>query len=267
MEQAASGSLFAEERKKHIVEAVRSKRKVLVSELVERFDVSPATVRNDLRELERQGVLRRTHGGAIDAELEPPKAGYEPDNAAKVAVRLAQKRAIARRALAFVEPGDIIALDSGTTMLELALLLEDARDLTVVTCDLAIARCLEPFEGVNVIVVGGSLRRGHSCTTGPLAVQLLQELGVDKLFLATNHLSPEKGCTTPSIAQAEVKKAMIAIASRVYLLCDSAKFGSNSMVQFCPVSELDALITDDEADEDALARFRKAGCETVVASV
>jgi len=255
--------LFAEERKNEIIRLAALKRKVLVIELVDYFRVSPATIRNDLRELEQMGFLRRTHGGAMAAGA--IGAGFEPDSKRKTAQQAEQKRAIARKAAAYVEDGDVIILDTGTTTLEMAKLLAARKNITAVVNDLEIAACLEQFEGINVILIGGSLRKQFQCTVGPFAVDLLSELNVDKAFMATNSLSLDKGCTTPDIAQAEVKKAMVEVSAQTFLLCDSSKLERNAFVQFAPISQIDLIITDNLISQNIFDKYTGFGCEIVIA--
>ncbi|HZG56717.1 DeoR/GlpR family DNA-binding transcription regulator [Paenibacillus sp.] len=261
--ETAKDVLFAEERKMEIVQLVQERGKVLVPDLIAHFQVSPATIRNDLRDLEANGLIKRTHGGAI-----PPdtlKVGFELENQNKTVKHHKQKQAIARRALQFVEDGDIIILDTGTTTLELAKLLKDRRNVTVIVNDIEIARCLEDFEGVQVVIIGGTLRKKFHCTIGPFAANLLSELNVDKAFLGTNGFSLQKGCTTPDINQAEIKRIMVKISSQVIVLCDSSKIGANSFVQFASPEQIDAFVTDDDVKPGVVEEFAEQGLELIIA--
>jgi len=148
-----SNTLFAEERKNEIVKLISSEGKVLVPELINLFKVSPATIRNDLRDLEMSGLIKRTHGGAISVEM--PKVGFEPIQQQKMVKNIEQKKSIAKAALDFIEDGDIIILDTGTTNLELAKLLPRSIQLTVIINDIDIARALEKHQHVQVILIGG----------------------------------------------------------------------------------------------------------------
>lgn len=260
---SSNESLFAEERKMEIVNLLNKQGKVFVPELVERFNVSFATIRNDLRELEIAGKLKRTHGGAISAEF--VKVGYEMDHSNKAVKFLEEKQAIARKAVELIEDDDIIILDTGTTTMEIAKLLYDKKNLTVIVNDIEIAACLEKFEGINIVVIGGTLRRNFHCTLGPFAVNLLSELNVDKLFLATNCFSPRKGCTTPDINHAEVKKTMVGISSQVIVVCDSSKLDKNSFVQFAKPEEIDVFITDERAQPDIIKEIKELGIDVQIA--
>ncbi|MFB9278406.1 DeoR/GlpR family DNA-binding transcription regulator [Cohnella cellulosilytica] len=261
---AAREPLFAEERKIAIMERVRERKKVLVHDLVDRLRVSSATVRSDLRELEQSGLIRRTHGGAIAADA--AKAGFEPDSQLKEREKIIQKRTIAAKAVEYIEEGDTVILDTGTTTLEMAKAMKDKRNVTAIVNDLEIAKCLERCPGVQVVMVGGALRRNFRCTVGPFAVHLLEGLNVDKAFLATNGFSIEKGCTTPDIAQAEVKKTMTEVSAQVILLCDSSKMETTSFVQFAPASRIDLIVTDGGIAPATLAKLAAHGCEIIVAN-
>lgn len=243
MQKMSEPGLFAEERKARILRLVREKRKVTVSELAKRFNVTGATVRTDLRELEQAGRLTRAHGGAI----ERTKTGFEPRFADRQS-NLSGKQRIAREALDLIDDGDTILLDTGTTTLELARLLGAKRRLTVVTNDLLIALGLEEADSVQTIFMGGMIRPGFHCSVGTRGHDVLSGLTVDKAFLGVNGLTLEKGATTPDIQQAETKKAMIAIAGKVVLLCDHTKLGRVSLVQFATIEQLDTVVMDEIND-------------------
>jgi len=253
-------TLFAEERKAKIVELINEKGKVLVPDLIDHFKMSPATIRNDLRDLETAGLIKRTHGGAMPNDF--VKAGFELDNMRKTIKHLSAKEAIALKAAEMIDDGDIIILDTGTTTFELAKLLKDKNNLTVIVNDIKIAASLESFEGINVVLLGGSLRKNFHCTIGPFAVKMLSELNVDKVFLGTNGFSMQKGCTTPDINQAEIKKVMIDVAIQVIVLCDSSKVGKNSFVQFIRPEEVDVMITDEHIHPAILKEITDSGIDT-----
>ncbi|MCR8633046.1 DeoR/GlpR family DNA-binding transcription regulator [Paenibacillus radicis (ex Xue et al. 2023)] len=263
MSNSNKGHLFAEERKSEIIELIKERDKILVPELVRHFKVSPATIRNDLRDLEQMGLIKRTHGGALSLDF--PSVGFEKETTIKGSENLIQKQSIARQALEYVEEGDIIVLDAGTTSIELAKLLKNKDNITVVVNDIDIAACFDEAEGIQVLIIGGILRKKFHCTVGPFATKTLNELNVDKAFLTTNSLSIDRGCTTPDIAQAEVKKIMAQIASQVIVLCDSSKIGINSFVQFIPFTEIDLLITDHCITSEELLNLVNSGLDVVVA--
>jgi len=257
------GALFVEERKQQILEYIEAHRKATVGELCEHFRVSSATIRNDLRDLEQGNLLLRTHGGAMVRS----KTGQELDSSQKRVQNLEAKRRIAAAALELIEDGDRIILDTGTTTLELARLLGRRRDVTVVTNDLAIALELEEMDSVSVVFIGGLLRRRFHCTVsyGNAWREGLAGLSVDKAFMGVNSLSPEKGATTPDLSTAETKKSMIEIAVKVFLLCDSSKFGRSSFARFATLDQIDAVVTEQATAADR-RQLEELGVEVIIAS-
>jgi len=259
---AIEGALFVEERKLKILEFIEEHRKATVIELCHQFKVSSATIRNDLRDLETAGLLIRTHGGA----MVKTKTGLEPDMSLRKVQNLDEKRRIAMAALRLVEDGDTIILDTGTTTYELARLLGEKRNITVVTNDLPIALLLEEFEAVRVVVVGGMVRRKFHCTVASSfsGMNALSDLIVDKAFMAVNGFSLEKGASTPDLNHSETKKIMISIAARVILLFDSSKMGRNSFAIFAPPDRIDAVVTDFLHDEEK-RQMEESGIEPILA--
>ncbi|MCL2057733.1 MAG: DeoR/GlpR family DNA-binding transcription regulator [Oscillospiraceae bacterium] len=246
-----NSQLFAEERRERILLLLKENSKLLVPELCAYFKVSPATIRNDLRDLETAGKLKRTHGGAIPVG----KSSFELNSSQKEVSSQNEKRRIASKAATFIEDGDTIALDTGTTTLELAKQITNRQDLSVVTNDLVIASYLENNSNTNVILLGGMLRKGFHCTVGPAVQSQLSEYSVDKVFMAANAISLEKGFTTPGIDMAEVKKSMMSIASQVFFLIDSSKFGRITFIRFAGLGDTDKIITDEGIGKATLAQM------------
>ena len=257
---AIHDGLFAEERKLKIMEEVTEKKKVTVTALSKSLGVSGATVRNYLRDLDSAGRLIRTHGGAIAKT----KTGFELASQQKEVHFQNEKRQIARRALSLIEDGDTIILDTGTTTLELARCLHERTNLTVVTNDLMIAQVIEEFETVNVIFMGGVLRKGFHCTLGLQGRELITGLTADKAFMGANGFSLTKGATTPDINQAETKKRMVAIAGKAVLLCDHTKINKVSFARFAMPDQINILVTD-RIDEAEKLRLEKVGIDVLVA--
>jgi DeoR family transcriptional regulator, fructose operon transcriptional repressor len=257
-----NGALFVEERKQKILEHIAAQRKATVMELCELFHVSSATIRNDLRDLEAAGLLLRTHGGAMVKS----KTGQELDMRARGIQNLDAKRAIARAALALIEDGDMILLDTGSTVIELAKLLDQKRDITVVTNDLVIATLLEELDSVKIVFIGGIVRKRFHCTifNDLSSRDLLLGLTVDKAFMGLNSFSLEKGASTPDLGHAETKKLMMSIAAKVVLLFDSSKLGRNSFAQFAAPDMVDTIVIDRISDTDRKA-FEDSGIEVIAA--
>ena len=253
--------MFAEQRQQRIVEQARQEGRVDVAELAAELEVTPETVRRDLSALERQGVLRRVHGGAMPVE----RLGFEPGLAARDAVRRAEKERIAKAALSELPVEGSILLDAGTTTARLAEILPANRDLTVVTNSLPIAIGLSVRPGVTVLVTGGRVRGRTQAAVGDAALRMLGDTFVDVAFLGTNGITAHHGFTTPDEAEASVKRAMTRAGQRVVVLADSTKLDRETLVRFAAPEEVDVLVTDDGADKEALAALEDAGIEVVVA--
>lgn len=247
--------LFAAERREQILRLLEERSKILVPDLCEHFNVSPATIRGDLRDLEGEGRIKRTHGGAIPVG----KAAFEPASKTKEVEHIAEKRRIAMEAAKLVDDGDTIAIDTGTTTLEFAKCLGNRQNLTVVTTDIEIARLLEDVTQANVILIGGTVRRGFHCTTGTMTVAALSGLNVDKAFMAANAFSLEKGFTTPAFEHVEVKRTMIAMASETVMLVDSSKAGRISFIKFADLADIDHLIIDDGVGKKTVMMLNEIG--------
>lgn len=251
--------VLALERRNIIVDLVNSNNKATVANLSRRFSVSPTTIRNDLRELAKAGCLRRTHGGAIcNSKLYIPK-----DQDWKAISRYKEKKSIARAALKYINEGDTIAVDSGTTTFELVKMLAVFRRLTVITNDLQTAVFLEENSDANIIIAGDTVRHNKTSMTGKRAVQTLRDLNVDKTFLTAESLSLKKGIFTTNSDAARLKSVLIGIADEVILLADSSKIEKTCFFRFADFSQIDLWITDAGA-EDYIESFRRSGLDVMV---
>ena len=182
--------MFAEERKEEIMRLLKENKRVSSAELSERFHVSGTTVRTYLMELEKAGRLIRTHGGAL---LNDDILNVEESIAARKQKCLREKQKAAAKARSMIKDGDTILLDSGTTMLELAKLLKDAKNLTVVTNDLPSAMELQKMEGVYLILIGGHVRTAFESTVGSMGMKFLENISVEKAFMSSDGVS-HQGC-------------------------------------------------------------------------
>ncbi|MER6626218.1 DeoR/GlpR family DNA-binding transcription regulator [Streptomyces sp. NPDC000931] len=247
--------MYAEERQKVILERARHEGRVDVTGLASEFDVTYETVRRDLTALERHGVLRRVHGGAIPVE----RLGFEPALTVRDSVMTQEKERIAKAALAELPDEGAILLDAGSTTGRLAEQLPTDRELTVVTNSLSIALTLTPRTNINLMLLGGRLRTRTQASVEAWALRALSECFVDVAFMATNGVSVERGLTTPDPAEAEVKRAMIASSRRSVLLADHTKVGNDHFARFAAVEDLDLVITDDGIADGLSDELETAG--------
>jgi DeoR family transcriptional regulator, fructose operon transcriptional repressor len=247
--------VYAPERHQQILERARLDGRVDVSTLARDLDVTPETIRRDLTALERHGLVRRVHGGAIPVE----RLGFERDLADRQGLLATEKERIAKTALDEVPDGGSILLDAGSTTVRLAELLPPDRELTVVTHALPVATVLAANPGLTLHLVGGTVRGRTLAAVGSWALRELAEIHADVVFLGTNGLSVEHGLTTPDLAEAAVKRALIAAARRVVVLADHTKVGRADFAQVAPMSAVDTVITDAGVDAELADELEAAG--------
>jgi DeoR/GlpR family transcriptional regulator of sugar metabolism len=251
---------LAPRRLDNLRELIRGKGVIRVEEICSRLRVSPATVRRDLDQLEESGTIRRVHGGAVSVEsrLEEPLF----DDKASIAAR--EKNRIAQAALQFVEAGDTIYLDGGSTVLELARLLRDRTNLTVVTNFLRAAHELAG-RGPRLILIGGELRRLSQTMVGPLTRCILRELHVDKAFMGTIGLTLKEGMTTTDPGEAYTKELVMSQARQVILLADSGKAGKVAFARAGRLENVHVLVTDKGLDKIFAKELIKIGIKVIKA--
>lgn len=233
-------SLFAEERQQAILEGLRHQGKVTVEELRRRFTVSPPTIRTDLTRLEEQGLLRRTHGGAIAIG----NTLYEPPFAERAVLHHDEKRAIALAAISFVHEDETILLDAGTTCYEIATLLREFNRLTVITNSLAIAQTLTENDGIEVVLIGGNLQPRRRATMGPLASHFLDPIHCDRAFIGMSGVHPTAGFSVIDFDAAQIKNKMITQSRQSIAVADSSKIGQIAFACVAPLTSVNLLITD-----------------------
>jgi DeoR/GlpR family transcriptional regulator of sugar metabolism len=235
--------VLATQRRELILSRVKDRGAARVAELVAELDVSDMTIRRDIAELARAGLVRRVHGGAVDAR----HAAHEPGFRAKLEISGAEKAAIARAALDLVRPGSAIALSAGTTTHLLAQLVatSDIRPLTVVTNSLPAVEVLHRVGDPRLtVVLTGGTPTPSDALVGPLATQALRGLRLDVVFLGVHGLDPDAGLTTPNLLEAETDRAMVAAGSQLVVLADHTKWGETGLSRIADLAEVDLLVTD-----------------------
>ncbi|AKS31717.1 DeoR/GlpR family DNA-binding transcription regulator [Mycolicibacterium goodii] len=255
--------MYAEERQQAIAALVLSRGRASVAELAQAYDVTTETVRRDLAVLDKAGLVRRVHGGAVPVRtLHLVESGVgERDS-----TRAGQKDAIAAAAADFFPPnGSSVLLDAGTTTARVAAHLPTDRELTVVTNSVPIAGRVAAMPNVTLQLLGGRVRGLTQAAVGEQALRVLDALRVDIAFIGTNAISLRHGLSTPDTDEAAVKRAMVNAANYVVVVADSSKMGQEDLIRFAPIDSVDTLITDDEitpADHDGLS---EQGVEVVIA--
>ncbi|MGW1818475.1 DeoR/GlpR family DNA-binding transcription regulator [Streptomyces sp. NPDC002125] len=251
--------MYAPERQQEILRIASESGRVDVLSLAEQFQVTAETVRRDLKALDRAGLLRRVHGGAIPAG----RLGFEPDLAERDTVAAGEKDRIAAAALSELPADGNIIIDAGTTTVRLAAAMPIDSRLTVVTHALPVAARLSDHPDIALHLVGGRVRHRTRAAVDAWALSAYAEINADVVFLATNGFSLEGGLTTPDLAEAAVKRAVIAAARRVVLLADSGKGGQEHFARFGDLSQVDLLITDAGLSPEAARDIESRGTEVV----
>jgi DeoR family fructose operon transcriptional repressor len=252
--------MYAPERHQQILETARANGRVEVAGLARDLAVTPETVRRDLTALERRGVIRRVHGGAIPVE----RLGSEPGIADREGRASSQKDRIARAALDELPDGGSIILDAGTTTVRLAELLPLDRELTVVTHSIPVAHVLSSRPNISLHLLGGVVRPRTLAAVGEWTKAQIAELFVDVAFMGTNGISVERGLTTADVAEASVKRAIVAASRRVVVLADHTKFGREEFAMVAPLNLVDTVITDLELDVELAEDVENAGPRMVI---
>lgn len=248
------------QRLNQIVSSVIEAGSLEVPALAERFDVSEATIRRDLKLLENQQLVSRTRGGAsANAAFNDLPLGY------KTAQDLAEKRRIADCALQFLDGARVIGMTGGTSVSEFARRVAVRQDLTIVTNALNIATLLLTNPRLRVLVAGGEARSSSLETVGSVAEAFLFDYNVDVAFIGVDGVDPDAGCTNYDHVGARVNGVLQNRARLSVVLADATKISRIALAQVCPMSDVDFLITDSRAPEDVVDRIRELGCNVIVA--
>lgn len=253
--------LIPEQRRQQILDHLRTEPVLSYRQLTELLGVSQMTVRRDVAALDEHGHARATQGGvaSLGRLLE------EPPRAAKAAVNMPAKLAIATSAASMVADSMTIYLDAGTTIQAMRPLLEDLRDITVVTNDLGTAGAFLDHPDVDLICVGGRVDAANHSMIGRLAALTLAQLSLDIAFISSSSWDTKHGITTPVEGKIDAKRAAMAVATRSVLVADSAKFGNFAKYRVAHLEEFDAIVTDVALPSAELERVRELGTEVVSA--
>lgn len=249
--------MLVENKKQYIMDLLKNKSFVTVSELSQKFQQSEVTIRKLLISMEKDGLLKRTWGGAVNLSTSLIEYSHEE----KETKNIQEKKAIAMEAYNYINNGDSIFLDSGTTTIQLAKLISQGEKHHIMVCtnalNIALEFCNNP--NIDVFVIGGEFRHKIKCCTGVLSIEILKRFHFDKSFVTGNHFTLDMGFTTPTVSEAEVKRAILLSAKRKFVLMDSSKYGDNSLCTIASIAECDCMITDWHAPENLVEAFREQG--------
>jgi DeoR/GlpR family transcriptional regulator of sugar metabolism len=253
-----------EERESLILDMLKARRRVLVSEITERFGVSEVTARKDLSELEKRGLAIRTRGGAVPSSLVAAKRPVDE----RASERGEAKEAIAREALRLLRPGSTVFIDSGSTCAALARLIAldgSPEGLLVISHSLWVFECLAHAKVPGLISLGGEYRAEARCFSSAVTIEQIRRYSTDIAFVGASGLDYEGAASAQSAQEAEVKRLAFARAGKRVILADSGKIGARALAVFAYPEEYDLVVTDPDADPGYGATLKERGVELVIA--
>jgi len=253
--------MLTEPRRQQILQALRRDGQVVARTIAAELSVSEDTIRRDLRELARQGVLQRVHGGAVLAS--PAIADLE----ARSALAPDEKRALGAEAANLIEPGQVVLLDGGTSTLELVRALPRELRATIITHSPVIAAALIPYPNIEVVIVGGRLFKHSGVSVGAAAHEAISAIRADTYFMGATGIHAEYGVTTGDLEESHIKRALMAAAAETVLLATSDKLGRVSAYRVSPLSAISTLLTPATATPELLASLRASGVQVRVVAL
>lgn len=253
-----------EERRSEILRELDRKGKVRVADLSKEFGCSEVTIRNDIKAMDIEGLLKRTHGGAVKIETESSSVRYSAESIYRNVV---QKKQIAKAAYECLEDRDTIIIDDASTSFYLAQEIKNhpEKRIAVVTNSLISGNELAGVGHVELFMIGGYVTGHLAATMGDVAIQNMEKFHVDKAFIGVHSINFNVGLTSIATPQMEVKKAIMKAAERVYVLADSSKFGGGYLSVICPTNEVYKIITDDGVSKENIKKAKMLDVPLVIA--
>jgi len=250
-------------RRQQILNLLEETGSLDVGDLADRFAVSVVTIRKDLDDLEREGLLQRTFGGAVFSH----RSRFNKSFLERAGLHRREKRAIAAAALDYVKDGDTIILDAGTTTLALAQLLkQQVKSAFIITCSVPVALELSS-AGYDILLLGGMVRNKSLALLGRETLAVLDRYRADKAFLGSSGFTAENGHTTPNPDDAQIKEAIMRVSEEIYVLVDSSKYGDQGLTRFAHLRDVDLTITDSHLSKNKAKALEAAGATLRVVDV
>lgn len=243
-------------RQQKIMEYIKEHGNAQIKELADYLAVSDATVRRDLDDLDAQGLLMRTHGGAM--RKNDDTASFERQHKDKMMIMMHEKKRIAKMAATLIHEGETILLDSGTTSYYLVNEISQIPNLTVITYDLFIGSNLTLHPSSTMIITGGIRRQGYNNVLwGSMVEDYIRSIRVDKAFLGADAIDIDFGISNTNVLEAGAKKLLVGAGKQVILIADHSKMDRMALVRICDLTEIDAIIIDKNIEEGSLARLKE----------
>lgn len=261
-----ASKIFREERLQLIGERLGTNRKVYVEALAREFNVSPSSIRNDLAELEKRGLLKRTHGGAIAANrphsrMVTQKFSFEFRKTAEQA----EKKAIGQAVANLIDDGDTLMIDGGSTTLHVARHLADKRNLTVITNAVSLLPDLMAIPDARIYVAGGWVEHRFETLLGDVTLAMLEHFRTAKAILGIDGVSTENGLSVTDPGVAAAKRKMMLLSDQIIIACDHTKLNQVCLIPIARLDEIDILVTDAGAPADFVEAAQKCGPQAVLA--
>ncbi len=251
--------MLAIERRDEIVRIIRMDRTVRVNELSEKFGVTEETIRRDLDKLDKEGIVKKTYGGAVLVENVSEDASFSD----RIKLNMDEKRRIAAYANEIITDGETIFIDMSTTALEFIKNVDASKNITVITNSLTAMNELANKSNVNLITIGGSFNSDTLCMEGPMTTKFIDFYYVDKTLFSVKAISRERGIMDSREHSAEIKRHMIENANKAILLADHSKFDKNALTKIVDIEGVDMLVTEHSLNDEWVAYLEKKGIETV----
>ncbi len=256
----AEENKFIEERQQHIIELLQEYGRITVKELCQLFSVSNVTIRNDLNELERRGLLIRTHGGAMAADQNSPEIPFN----LRMKKHSEEKERMAKAAAELIVDGEAVFIDGGTTATVIRLFLQNKNDITIITPSIEIASYLSHHTSINIFVMGGFLKRESFSTLGASSANVIKDCNISKAFYGAYGFTVEHGLTDIHTGFIE-QKSYIAGKAQVNIgMIDSSKWNKVSLDTFLPVKDIDIIISDKDAPSDMIEAMEQNNIQAIL---
>jgi DeoR family transcriptional regulator of aga operon len=259
--ELTTDAMMGEERRKQILQIVHSKGRVKVNELADLFNISAVTIRIDLNELHRRGLLLRSHGGAVLPDTILRESPFHE----RLQAHSEEKRRIGAMAVTLIDDGETIILDSGTTTLEIARHIKKKQGLQIITNGVNIAAELLDARDARLFIVGGMVGWQSASITGSISEGMLEQFSADKLFLSGAGCDPDFGVSDAYVEETMVNKAMMRISREIILVADASKFSKRSVSRIAAFSEIDTVVSDTSLPLETQEKLRSMGCNVILA--
>ena len=252
--------MLPQERYQELVKYLQQHEIIKVDKMTELFNISIETARRDLNHLEKEGVIKKIYGGATLIG----KDTTEPANSERLAKNIDEKIAIGRKCARFINDGDSVLLEVGTTILQVAKFIKEKKNLTIITNSIHIVNELMDTD-FDIYIIGGKMRHGEGSISGAVSMFELEHFNINKAILSAGGITAENGISDFNMEEALFRRKVIEQSKEIILAADSSKFGRDVLAHICPVSAVDMIITDDKIDPPLLKELEDINANVVIA--